>query len=55
MDVLLAVLIFVIALMIIIGIIFLIIPWVEFMYEGYLMWTFDKQDEIKAKRKGKKV
>jgi len=44
------ILIFVIALMIIVGIIFLIIPWVDFIFEYYLDWCVDKQDEIIAKR-----
>ena len=40
--------------MIIVGIIFLITPWLEFLCECYLLWTFDKQDEIKAKWNGEK-
>ena len=52
MYILLVVLIIVIALMIIIGIISLIYPWLEFVYDYYLEWVFDKQDEIRAKRNG---
>ena len=54
MELLLAVLIIVIGLMIIIGIILLIVPWVSFMFENYLDWCDDKQDEIIAKRNEEK-